>query len=611
LSSIAYRNRNRAWEFADNLLWVVGRHIAKFGAGALIPFVCLDYHYADGGLVEYADLATFLADQPADFFSTVSRQAYAAGRLSPPPSTGHYTHAQFDVFAEDSFRITPRLTVNAGVRIDHFAPPRLRGDSVPQVVLGAGPDVQSRIAAATLQFAGAGHGQLYQAPNPNVAARAGFAFNPRGRDDLVLRGGYGVFFDRPFDNIWLDVQSNAWVLGHADLSGRFDPRAGVQALFPAAGYSNFDLRNDFSNLTLLQPGLRTAYAQSFFLSLQHRLPQRFYFEANALGSLGRQLVTNDIVNRRFSDPTQFAAQGNPFAQLNGTLPQLQYRANQGSSNYSALSLVVRRSTRRTLLQAAYTWSHSIDNQSEPLTGDYTDLRLGSQAPQYAAFPLQFHSGMDRGNSDFDQRHNVVFYAAWTTGPGAFGSRLFRLVRDWQFSALGSLRSGLPYSVTSDTLFSPILAIARCIGANVALTPGCSGEVLNGRANLLSPAMTSDTPIPGGRVLLQSSAFGPSSPNVSGNTARNAFTGPGAAHLDVSLGRSFPLRARGEAARFEIRADAYNVLNHANLGQPNGNLNSGSFGAAYYGLPQQRSGLIPVLPLRESPRQIQVRLRLVF
>jgi hypothetical protein len=273
--------------------------------------------------------------------------------------------------------------------------------------------------------------------------------------------------------------------------------------------------------------------------------------------------------------------------------------------------LLRYSSGRAQFQGAYTWSHSIDNQSEPLIGDFTDLRPGTPAPQVSAFPLQFNSGMDRGNSDFDQRQTLTFYATWDSGRAIFGSRLSRILREWRFAALGSLRSGFPYSVTATTPFSFVLALSQCIGANVVLTPGCNGEVLGGRADIVTTATASNESVPGGRILLQSAAFRPPAPNVSGNTARNEFTGPGAASLDLSAGRWFPTPWLGEAGRIEIRADAYNALNHADLGQPNGDLDSPSFGVALYGVSQPRTGLLPVLPLRESPRQIEFRLRVVF
>ena len=392
LSSIAYGNRNRSWEFSDNLLWTAGRQILKVGGGMLAPTISLDYHFADRGLVGYADILSFLADQPSIAEFTVSRQAYSAGQLSLPPTAGHYRHRQFDLFAEDSLRVTRRLTVNAGVRVDDFASPTFSGQAAPQVVLGAGGDMQSRIQTASLQFTSPYGDRVYNARNPNFAGRGGFAFNPGARDDLVLRGGYGIFFDRPFDNVWLDMQSNAWQLATFDFAGSFDPRKGIPALISELHYKDIRTHNDFSYLTLIQPNLRSAYAQSFFLSAQQRLRRNWFIEVNGLGSLGRLLLTNDIVNRNYSNPVALGDPLNPGAQLNGGLAQLQYRANQGASDYSALSVVARRVSARMVLQAAYTWSHSIDNQSEPLIGDFTDLRPDDPAPRPAAFHGSFTAG---------------------------------------------------------------------------------------------------------------------------------------------------------------------------------------------------------------------------
>jgi len=588
-SSTAYTNWNRTWEFGDSLLWTSGRHIFTVGGGALLRQIDLDYHFEDRGVVEYSDFAFFLQGRPSSSEMTVSRQS-AGGQFTPPPTGAHYRQPQYDLFAQDSFRVTSRLTLNLGIRADDSGAPRVVGNPLPEVVLGQGTDIQTRIASASLQFDPRDN-RIYDPPNPNIAARAGFAFNPSTRSDLAIRGGYGIYYDRPFDNIWLDVQSNGWALASTFFTPPvFNPLAGVQQLYP---FSSPEIESDYS-MTLVQPDLRSAYAQSFFLAVQQRAGRNLYVEANGTGSLGRQLLTNDVVNRVFSDlPTA----NNLLGQINPSLPQLRYRANQGISDYAALYLRARYSTSRVRFQFAYTWSHSIDNQSEPLDGDFTDLRQSVSSPLISAFQMQFNSSMDRGDSDFDQRQNLVFYASWNSRP-YFGPKLSRFLRDWHISALGSLRSGFPFTVMGQTQF---------------VFTGAS-EVLNPRANLVvDPAAAKEnTPIAGGRILLNQAAFLAPIPGASGNTARNEFTGPGAASLDLSVGRSFALRCLGEAGRIEFRADAYNVLNHANLGQPNSTfLGSTNFGMSYYGVNPNNSGLIPILPLQQSPREVQVRLRLVF
>jgi hypothetical protein len=152
------------------------------------------------------------------------------------------------------------------------------------------------------------------------------------------------------------------------------------------------------------------------LGLQRRISDTWELELNTLGALGRHLLTTDVVNR-------------PFRPYNTDLQEIQWRSNQGASDYNALAAVVRYRSRFGI-QASYTWSHSIDNQSDPLAGDFFDLNFtnlnatGSLSTQ-AAFTQEFNSHADRATSDFDQRHNFLFYSWWDV---PYGTPLTRRCR---------------------------------------------------------------------------------------------------------------------------------------------------------------------------------------
>jgi hypothetical protein len=253
---------------------------------------------------------------------------------------------------------------------------------------------------------------------------------------------------------------------------------------------------------------------------------------------------------------------------------------------------------RTQFQIAYTWSHSIDNQDESLAGefDFTQLNRGDIGLKgISAFSRQFDPASDRGNSDFDQRHNLVFYLIWES-PSFPASRFARLIRDWKLSTLGAFRSGFPYTVSAPAQFS------------------FTGEsIANNRADIVNPlSTTSNLSYPGGRVLLNLGGFSEPLPGTLGNSGRNAFRGPGFYSVDLSAARSIPVRRLGEGGRLVLRADAINVLNHANLNTPVADVGSpDTFGVALYGRQEQNRGFPLLTPLRESGRQIQLLLRIEF
>ena len=291
--------------------------------------------------------------------------------------------------------------------------------------------------------------------------------------------------------------------------------------------------------------------------------------------------------------------------FNPRLDDLSYRGNQGSSDYRAFTLVARHRAGRVLLQVSYTWSRLLDNQSEPLAGDYFNLQITSKATAVgssglAAFSRQFDSRADWGYSDFDQHHNLVSFSAWQL-PAPSRGIARTLLRDWTIAHVAAFRSGFPYTVRVPDLTA------------------ASGEIIyNNRANLISPGeYSANADIAGGKRLLNSAAFGFPAPGTLGETKRNQFRGPGLISLDLSLSRSIPLKWAGERGRLTIRADAFNFLNHANLNNPQSFLGSTSsqifpdFGQALYGRQGRNLGFLTLAPFNESPRQVQFLLSLQF
>jgi hypothetical protein len=277
---------------------------------------------------------------------------------------------------------------------------------------------------------------------------------------------------------------------------------------------------------------------------------------------------------------------------------IDYRGNQGTSEYHALVSMVRIRNRRGEARISYTYSHAIDNQSDALTGALSQnlqVTTPSAAPfnyRYAGFTLAYNSSADRASADFDQRHSVVFYSFLDLpSPGRGIGR--QILRGWSLAQVGAWRSGHPYTVYGDT-FDPLL---------------------NNRADLVNPGVlkAGTGPAYGGR-LLNPLAFVSADPNRLGTAGRNAFTGPGFYCLDLSLSRTIPVSRSHETRTLTIRADAYNFLNHINLGNPlpeNLYIGSDQFAVPSRGLISSPRGLLAVPPLSESPRAVQLMLRLRF
>jgi hypothetical protein len=357
-----------------------------------------------------------------------------------------------------------------------------------------------------------------------------------------------------------------------------------------------NVASDFPDLTLVDPSLKNGYIHSYFAGVQHRLTDNLTIDINGLGTYGRRLITTDIVNRDFSTAS---------GRFNKNLPDIAYRAAQGSSNYNALTATARYRMERGIVQGSYTWSHTIDVQSDALVGDFfnlnfTTIQAGSGSAIRATFARQFDPAADRGNSDFDQRHNFVVFSYWDLPSPIAGSRWNTLVGGWTLAGLAAFRGGFPYTV---------------LGPSSAVIGG--GQILNNRPDILDPRQTrfpDPAPVAGGQRLLNPAGFAAAAPSTLGNEGRNAFRGPGFYSLDLSLSKSLAVPWLGEGGRIRFRADAYNVLNHANLGNPQALFTAPllpDFGVATFGRQGTQSGFPAVSPLNETPRQIQLSVKVEF
>jgi hypothetical protein len=586
-AAYSFQRRTSQWEVAESAVLARGRHEWKFGAGLL--YRMLSGYLTDGrdGYYSFASLEFgFAGDQPSSFQAAVARAGSQA--LIQSDFERSYRWRQFSLFAQDSFRASSTLTLNYGIRYENFGAPHASGQ-VRDAVLrpSQGASFQARLLSSGPVPLDQG-AALYDADNKDFAARAGFAWQMPGRQAPVLRGAYGIYYDRPFDNLWLTLQNNTFLLSSFSLRGC---DAGMFYMQPISNVvqklANCRDPGDFPLLTLYQPRLRNGYAQNFFLGLQRKIGDGLVLEVNGLGSLGRRLITNDLVNRSGATP--------------GSVGRVDYRGSQGLSDYYALTSVVRYRSRLAGgsldLQASYAWSHAIDNQSEALAGQYLNLGFTGSGAQVingiAAFSVESDSRIDRASADFDQRHNAVLWMVWALPQPGGRSMISALARGWQVSATAAARSGLPYTVTAPS----------------------TGSIVNTRADLVNPlaARLCATPVAGGACLLNAAAFATPARGVQGNSGRNSFYGPGLISADLSFGKTLALPLGPESGRLTLRADLFNALNHANLNNPNAMLQSpdGTFGNATYGRRGTSTGFPALIPFRETARQVQLVLRLVF
>jgi len=172
------------------------------------------------------------------------------------------------------------------VRYDNYGAPRNTGAVKDALVqLGSGADFTSRLASATIVQPASGNQQEFAADNGDWAGRFGFSWDPFGKSRTVLRGGYGIFYDALFDNLWQNVRDNNMLLPlyTVPFSTSTNYLAPIASVLP--GYANQPAGSGFPDVTLIDPKLKNGYAQDFFLGVQQSIGDNLTLEVNGTGTM--------------------------------------------------------------------------------------------------------------------------------------------------------------------------------------------------------------------------------------------------------------------------------------------------------------------------------------
>jgi hypothetical protein len=594
-SPYAFRYLGHTWQALDNVTLALHSHLLKLGGSGLFRNLGGYWNNGADGTFSFETFSDFLNDAPLSYTVSAARSLNPGAPVQTPDYQRSYDYRQYSLFAQDVWKIGSRFTVNYGLRYEYSGAPENTGAQKDDLIaLGPGNNLGAALTGASFVAPASGSQTLFSVRPNTWAPRLGFSWVPSKKFPFVVRGSYGIFYDGLFDNLWLTLQTNSIVTVSSSLLTAPVP-------YPVPGTA-FQTVSGFSPVfppiqpIVFQPDLRSGMVQSAFIGFQTSAGSAVTIEVNGLASRGRGLLTTDYVNRDESVPAVLGI--NSEGEFNPLLGQLSYRGNQGFSNYSAATALVKFHFARIVGQAAYTWSHSIDNQSDPIAGEYSfefaSTSAGGAYADRASFTSQFNSNADIGNSDFDQRQSLVFYFLSALPSPRSRKWYSSLLKDWQVSGLGAIRSGIPFSAYAGVSSGP--------------------QLIQNRANLDNPTeVFVHIPIPGGVQLLNPAAFSEPAVGQLGTSGRNAFSGPGTITSNISLSRSFTLPRLPERVRLVFRADAYNFLNHANLyvDQNNPFLGNSQFGTAQFGTTGFQTNIPVQVPLTETARQIQLSVRLYF
>lgn len=470
------------------------------------------------------------------------------------------------LWASDTWKLHPRITVNYGLRWEWNPPPVTRDAQPAYVVAGLTDHEAPRIEATR-------GGRLWRNRMRDFAPRFSVAWRATRRGTIVVRAGTGLHYNLGNGAVLRTLPSQP---GYFNVVTSFGGTLG--ALGPLELPAFDPSKPEFPGLSGALPELRTPLAMQNSVTVDLASARAGALSAGWVSSLGRRLLRAE------------------FAPLAGDLYQyLELTTNHGSSNYHALQMQFRSPERRGLRgMISYAWSHAIDNGSRD-----TEVRLASARR------------LDRGNSDFDVRHSATaafLFALPATAP------FLSWARGWSIDGIIRARTGFP--------FSPFVSgwppdPARPVSAY-------EPAVFRPDLDLTQPAWLIDSKFPGGRALNPSAFPVPAEPRA-GTLGRNALGGLVFRQADLSIHRRFAIMRRAGRAGggFEVRADVFNLFNTPNFAMPQVALTTSAnppYVPPFRTLSQELSragiggspagGLAPVFQVG-GPRSVQLSLRIDF
>jgi hypothetical protein len=482
------------FSLTDHYSWIAGRHTMKFGyetrrmaAQPNFSLFPTGYHYYYGAYASLTSDPNYAYFDANAYYGNGGNEIadlllglpgyIAQGKQFQPVHTRSFEH---HAFAQDSWRVAPRLTVELGLRYEFQAPYRETNGLQSNVDYNA----RRMLLGDAVQL---------RADKNNFAPRVGVAWRAQNR--TTIRAGYGIFYT-PENSARSDLLTKNYpyfsqqvFLNSPYAEPVFQLDLGIPFPTPpviAPGTSSVPVGSRDQTLFFVDPNFRTGYSQSYNITVQRELPRAIVFEASYVGALSHKLALT-TANQNLGD------------RISKQLGIIRGIFSQGNSAYHGLQVNASRRFDRVGFLMSYRLSKTLDNGPAPF-----NLGRANQTPQDP-----FDLSQERAVASIDVRHNFT------------GSAMVHLPMGFQLNAIVTLRSGLPKNVVRN-------------GSKVGyegLRPNVGRDPNNGPQTLqqyFDIAAFSDK----GLV-----------PTQGGNAGRNLVRGPGYANLDASVFKDFRLRER--------------------------------------------------------------------
>ena len=538
---------------SDTFSLLKGNHSFRFG-GEFRRFINSNFA-GDTASFSFPTLANFLNDQPTTF------------AVTPGTRPSRVFTSALGAFAVDSWKIRPDLTVELGFRFEWNGSP-VEADN-RFVVFEPGTDSLARAGTNGVGRGIYGQNYLYE-------PRLGLAWDISGKGTTVVHLGYGILYNQPETNLVTGLSTNPPFATPVSVQlSTPSPTLTMQNAFSQAAASGTVSPNNVA------PDFRNPQIQSYSLLLQHQVSSTLGAQLGYIGSKGTHLQMllneNQPVSGVLPHTTLSATSPiDPGKKLNTILTS----SSVGNGNYNALWATLNKQFGHNLqFSTSYTWSKSLDYNS------YNIASTGYGTPQNSLNPRG-----DYGPSDFDVRDRWVL-----SGVYSLPFKGNRFIQGWQVSNIDSLQTGNPFTVHTTLANNGIAGLTR---PNVNGAIHYEHQLLRTSSNVqYIPQAVCGTTVTSGCVF--------SSPGTAfGNETRGEYTGPGFEDVDFSVAKDTNITER---VVFNLRTDAFNLLNHPNFGQPSSIFAPGGAPGTFGQLTSTR---FPVGDFGSS-RQIQVSATVSF
>jgi hypothetical protein len=655
-----YLHTWNSYQAYDDAFWTKGAHTIKIGGGVENMRYNQHTFQEPGGRYQFNDFVSFLAGFPKSFEGSLGP---ALGGVDNPRE---FRQTMFSAYIQDDWRIKSNLTLNVGVR---YEPSTVLSDAQGRItnlatITAAAPTcgvsfTDPGIPPAPGSSCGAVGPYYKNATLRNIEPRLGFAWDPFKDGKTSVRGSFGIYDVDPLPGYFLLQQNQAGpflVFKSVKGGGNFTTQPGFTTPFDA-GEGGVQLQNAVSSklaTSTVEGAPHRSYVMQWNLSIQRQLTSDTTLTVGYVGSHGVHLMMRGDDGNMAGAPgspaggvvqkTQFGyefpcgyaasadtsctpgtfggtlgAGGAASAQLNPQMGIIRYIYWNTDSHYNGLNVNLdKKFAHGFQAQLAYTFSKSLDDDSQTIAGDTFSNGINS--------PWWFLPKLFYGPSDFNVAHTLSINGLYTIPtPKSLSGFAEQALGGWQLGGIFTYNSGTPTTpINNDDplglgnsgadAFGPLVKVAGCnpvISNYAGSTPG--------KPNYINTACYTEPTVPTASVAslpfpcapFTGAAAAPAGQTycanlAPGNVLRNSITGPKYYNMDFSVHKDFPIKRISEAFNVQFRAEMFNIFNHDNFNPPqpcSGDCNSG-----LYNIDGSSAKVGYISALAGLPREIQFALK---